>query len=72
MSLSSTAFKDEIHRLAEDAFHRHLISGYGDSEYVDKYQIVYQGKPRHLTLRNAYAFLSDLIKRSRPVQLIDR
>jgi hypothetical protein len=71
MSLSNTAFKDEIHRLAEDAFHQHLISGYGDSEYADKYQIVYQGKPRHLTLRNAYAFLKELIGRSRPIQLSD-
>jgi hypothetical protein len=62
MSLSDTAFRNEIHRLAEDAFYRHLISGYGDSEYEDKYQIVYQGKPRHLPLKNAYLFLSDLIK----------
>jgi len=43
MGLSDTAFRNEIHRLAEDAFYRHLISGYGNSEYEDKYQIVYQG-----------------------------
>jgi len=65
MNMSTTALRDEVHKLAEDAFHRHLISGYGDSEYADKYQIVYKGKPRHLTLRNAYAFLSSLITRSR-------
>ncbi|MGA7936775.1 MAG: hypothetical protein WCA35_24680 [Kovacikia sp.] len=69
MTSSNAAFRDEIHKLAEDAFHLHLISGYGDSEYADQYQIVYQGKPRHLPLKQAYAFLSRLLKRSRPVPL---
>ncbi|UBF29018.1 hypothetical protein K9N68_14965 [Kovacikia minuta CCNUW1] len=72
MNPSNTAFKDEIHKLAEDAFHRHLISGYGDGEYADKYQIVYQGKPRHLSLKNAYAFLANLLKRARSVRAGDR
>lgn len=54
----------EVHALAEDAFHRHLISGHGDSEYADEYQIVHQGKPKHLSLSGARAFLTKLIQRS--------
>ncbi|MBW4579788.1 MAG: hypothetical protein KME42_09480 [Tildeniella nuda ZEHNDER 1965/U140] len=54
----------EVHALAEDAFHRHLISGHGDSEYPDEYQIVHQGKPKHLSLSGARAFLTKLIQRS--------
>lgn len=68
---ANTAFKqkrynlrEEVHRLAEGAFHRHLISGYGDSEYPDQFQIVYQGKPKHFPLQQAYAFLLRLVQRS--------
>ncbi|PSB23434.1 hypothetical protein C7B82_31130 [Stenomitos frigidus ULC18] len=52
----------EVHALAEDAFHRHLISGHGDSEYANEYQIVYQGKPNHLSLSGAHAFLTQLLQ----------
>ncbi len=56
--------RNEVHRLAERAFHRHLISGYGDSEDPDRFQIVYQGKPKHFPLQQAYAFLLRLVQRS--------
>ena len=58
------ALRTEVHALAESAFHRHLISGHGDSEYPDEYQIVYQGKPKHLSLSGAYTFLTKLMQRS--------
>jgi hypothetical protein len=56
--------RDEVHRLAEGAFHQHLISGYGDSEYPDQFQIVYQGKPKQFPLQQAYMFLQRLVQRS--------
>lgn len=55
------ALRHEVQQLAEKAFHDHLISGYGDGEYPDKYQIVYQGKPRHFSLKEAYYFLDELL-----------
>jgi len=58
------ALRKEVHKLAEVAFHQHLISGYGDSEYPDQFQIVYQGKPKHFPLQQAYAFLFRLVQRS--------
>lgn len=59
------ALRNKLHDLAESAFHRHLISGHGDGEYPDKYQIVYQGKPIHLPLEEAYDFLCELINEDR-------
>lgn len=64
MNTSISNFRDEVHQLAQKAFHSRLISGYGDSEYADKYQIIYQGKPRHIGLKSAYVLLSRLIQRS--------
>jgi hypothetical protein len=58
----TTDLKRAVRRLAEDAYNRRLISGYGDGEYSDKYQIDYQGKPRHLPLEKARAFLSRLLE----------
>lgn len=58
----ATNLREEVHTLAEEAFHLHLISGYGDGEYDNEYQIVYKGKPRHLPLERAKAFLTDLIQ----------
>jgi len=52
--------KKEVERLAREAFHRRLISGYGDGEYPDCYQIVYKGKPRNFSLSYAYWFLHSL------------
>lgn len=54
--------RDEVHKIAEDAYQRHLISGYGDSEYADQYQIVWQGKPRHLSLEAARSLLNSLVQ----------
>ncbi|GAP97929.1 hypothetical protein [Leptolyngbya sp. NIES-2104] len=54
--------REEVHALAEEAFHLHLISGYGDGEYDGEYQIVYKGKPRHLPLERAKAFLINLMQ----------
>lgn len=61
---SHAGLRDEVHRLAEDAFHHHLISGYGDGEYLDQYQIVLQGKPRHLPLEAARSLLNRLLEQS--------
>jgi hypothetical protein len=57
-----SAVREEVHQLAEVAFHLKLISGYGDGEYIDKYQIVYQGKPKHFPLEKARQLLTDLIE----------
>ncbi|MBW4694331.1 MAG: hypothetical protein KME27_21510 [Lyngbya sp. HA4199-MV5] len=56
--------RGEVHELADAAFHRHLISGHGDSEYPNEYQIVHQGKPKHFPLSRARAFLAKLMQRS--------
>ncbi|MGQ4647552.1 hypothetical protein [Lyngbya aestuarii] len=60
-SLNKESLRDEVERLAEQAFHRKLISGYGDGEYSDEYQIVCDGKPRHYPLERARFILSKLI-----------
>lgn len=64
MNLTNVRLRDEVHQLAEDAFHHHLISGYGDSEYSNEYQIVLRGKPRHLPLERARSLLKQLLTRS--------
>jgi hypothetical protein len=61
MDITDRLLRSQVYALADEAFHQHLISGYGDGEYADQYQIVYQGKPRHLRLDQAQAFLSILI-----------
>lgn len=61
MAVEHNALRYKVHQLAEQAFHHHLISGHGDGEYPDKYQIVYQGKPRHFSLPEAYYFLDELL-----------
>lgn len=58
------ALREEVHRLAEEAFHQHLISGYGDGEYPDQFQIVDHGKPKHFPLQQAYTFLLHSMDRS--------
>jgi hypothetical protein len=62
MTASTNDLRAEVHALAEEAFHLHLISGYGDGEYEGEYQIVYKGKPRHLPLERAKAFLTHLMQ----------
>lgn len=62
MTISTDTLREEVHALAEEAFHLHLISGYGDGEYEGEYQIVYKGKPRHLPLERARIFLVNLMQ----------
>lgn len=64
ISHQEAELKDEIKELAEKAFHLKLIAGYGDGPDSNEYQIVYEGKPRHLPLARARDFLNDLIARS--------
>ena len=64
MNKPDAGLRNEVHELAENAFHHHLISGYGDSEYADEYQIVLEGKPRHLPLSRARSLLGRLLRRS--------
>ncbi len=64
ISHEEAELKDEIKELAEKAFHLKLIAGYGDGPDSNEYQIVYEGKPRHLPLARARDFLNDLIQRS--------
>lgn len=59
--------KTEVEKLAEQAFHQHLISGYGDGEYPDEYQIVIQGKPKHFPLEYARSFLARLVRQHQQV-----
>lgn len=61
-NITRITLKNEIAKLAEQAFHQRLISGYGAGEYPDYYQIIYQGKPRHFPLESAYLFLERLLK----------
>ena len=64
MTTTTTALRDEVHQLAEEAFHMKLISGYGDGQNSREYQIVWNGKPRHLPLERARSILTDLLARS--------
>lgn len=61
--------KHEIEELAAEAFHQHLISGYGDGEYPDEYQIVIEGKPRHFPLEAARSLLTRLLRQHRQASL---
>lgn len=56
--------RTEVRQLAEEAFHRKLISGYGDGQNDDEFQVVYIGKPRHLSLQDARTFLNNLLNHS--------
>ena len=64
MNSTQATLRDEVRQLAEEAFHLRLISGYGDGPDANEYQIVYQGKPRHIPLEQARLFLMNLIYRS--------
>lgn len=61
MVQSKAALREEVRQLAEEAFHHQLISGYGDGEYPDKFQIVYRGKTRHFPLEKARIYLISLL-----------
>jgi hypothetical protein len=58
---SDRVLRLEVHRLADKAFRYHFISGYGEIEDSGEYQIVYKGRPKYLALRNARAFLLNLM-----------
>ena len=64
MNGAKAGIRNEVEKLAEEAFHRKLISGYGDGQHSDEYQIVINGKPRHLPLEEAHSFLNKLIEQS--------
>jgi hypothetical protein len=65
MNHAQAALRNEVRQLAEEAFYRKLISGHGDGPDLNEYQIVYQGKPRHIPLEPARFFLINLLYRSR-------
>lgn len=65
MNSTKTDLRDEVRELAEEAFQRKLISGYGDGQYSDEYQIVCDGRPKHFPLERARFILSNLITNSR-------
>ena len=67
MNSTKTDLRDEVRQLAEEAFHMKLISGHGDGPDIEEYQIVYQGKPRHLPLEQARFFLMNILYRNRIV-----
>ncbi|AUT00663.1 hypothetical protein CLI64_09785 [Nostoc sp. CENA543] len=64
MNSTQATLRDEVRQLAQEAFQLKLISGHGDGADVNEYQIVYQGKPRHLPLEQARFFLMNLIYRN--------
>lgn len=61
MNITKTSLRNEVRELAEEAFHLKLISGYGDGQYGDEYQIVCDGKPKHFPLEHARLILRNLI-----------
>lgn len=65
MNSMQTDLRQEVRQLAEEAFHLKLISGYGDGQYSDEYQIVHDGRPKHFPLERARTILKNLITNSR-------
>ena len=61
MNSTVADLRTEVRQLAEEAFHQKLISGHGDGQNGNEYQIVFNGKPRHISLQYAYSFLADLL-----------
>jgi hypothetical protein len=64
MNQTQAALRNEVRELAKVAFHRKLISGYGDGADINEHQIIYQGKPRHISLAQASLLLTDLLYRN--------
>jgi hypothetical protein len=64
MNNTQAGLREEVRQLAKEAFYQKLISGYGDGPDTNEYQIVYQGKPRHVSLEQARLFLIDLLYRN--------
>jgi hypothetical protein len=61
MQPTKAALRDEVEKLAEQAFRRNLISGYGDGPLSNEYQLVQEGKPRHYSLEYARYLLLKLL-----------
>jgi hypothetical protein len=61
MNTTVVNLRTEVRQLAEEAFHHRLISGYGDGQNNNEFQIVLEGKPRHFSLKEAIYFLRNLI-----------
>lgn len=61
MKSTISDLRNEVRQLAEEAFHHKLISGHGDGPNDNEYQIVFNGKPRHLSLEHARSFLTNLM-----------
>lgn len=61
MNSTKTVLRSEVRKLAEEAFHLKLISGYGDGQDSNEYQIVCDGKPKHFPLERARFILKNLI-----------
>lgn len=61
MKSTISDLRNEVRQLAEEAFHQRLISGHGDGPNDNEYQIVFNGKPRHLSLEDARFFLTKLV-----------
>jgi hypothetical protein len=72
MSSTKANLRDEVRHLADAAFRQKLISGHGDGEYSNKYQIIFQGRPRHYELEYARDFLKNLLVRSSLEQLFEK
>lgn len=70
MNSTKAALRDEVRRLAEEAFHRKLISGYGDGQDRNEYQLVCDGKPKHFPLERAHFILSNLITNCQERQVL--
>ncbi len=62
MSSNEAVLRDEIRQLADEAFHRKLISGFGDGPDNHEFQIVIEGKPRHLPLEEARSILNKILR----------
>jgi hypothetical protein len=61
MAVTKDELREVVHQLAEQAFHQGLISGHGDGEFDQEYQLVLEGKPRHFSLEYARSFLEELL-----------
>ena len=61
MAVMKDELREVVHHLAEQAFHQGLISGHGDGEFDQEYQLVLDGKPRHFSLEYARSFLEELL-----------
>jgi hypothetical protein len=70
VSTAHSQLKVEVEQLAAQAFYQHLISGYGNGENPDEYQIVIDGKPRHFPLEYARTFLLQLVAAERTAALL--